>query len=425
VVPRLGFTAVTPDSRAGNVTFARRGLPESDIPRRLAAANVSPGARCIDPRKWLFVISMGVPQALSANDGNRPDIIVIGGGQAGLAVGYQLAQRGIPFLILEAHDRIGDSWRKRWDSLRLFTPAKYDSLAGLPFPAPAFSFPTKDEMAAYLESYVQQFRLPVQTGTRVTRLTRDGDRFVLTTNRGVLEAKQVVVAMSTFQRPRVPAFAAELSPAIVQLTSFEYRNPASLPKGAVLVVGAGNSGAEIALDLARTHKVFLSGRDVGQLPFRIESRTARALVPLVFRIVFHRILTIRTPMGRKARSRMLSSGAPLIRTKREDLAAAGVERVGRVVGVRDGKPLLDDGRVLDVSTVVWSTGLDPGFSWIDLDVHGEIEPKHVGGIVPHVPGLYFVGLMFLYAGSSVMVHGVSRDAARIADAISRRVPEGA
>ena len=357
---------------------------------------------------------------MSAPDStNRIDVIVIGGGQAGLAVGYHLAHHGVSFVILEAHEHVGDSWRQRWDSLRLFTPARYDSLPGMPFPAADFSFPTKDEMAGYLESYAQKFGLPVRTGTRVTRLTRNNGRFVLTTNEGTVEAKQVVVAMSTFQQSRVPAFATELAPEIMQFTSFAYRNPAQLREGAVLVVGAGNSGAEIALDLARTHRVFLAGRDVGQIPFRINSRIARVLVPLIFRIVFHRILTIRTPMGRKVRTKMLTSGGPLIRSKREDLAAAGVERVGRVAGVRDGKPVLADGRVVDVDNVIWCTGLDPGFSWIDIDVHGDVEPRHVGGIVPDVPGLYFVGLMFLYAGSSVMVHGVSRDAARIANVIAR------
>jgi putative flavoprotein involved in K+ transport len=358
---------------------------------------------------------MSAPQST-----NRHDVIVIGGGQAGLAMGYQLAQRGISFVILEAHERIGDSWRQRWDSLRLFTPARYDSLAGLPFPAPDFSFPTKEEMAAYLEAYAQKFRLPVRTGTRVTRLTRQGDGFALATNQGTLEAKQVVVAMSTFQQSRVPAFASDLAPDIMQLTSFAYRNPGQLREGAVLVVGAGNSGAEIALDVAKTHRVFLSGRDVGQIPFRITSPVARLLVPIVFRVVFHRILTIRTPLGRKARRKMLTSGGPLIRSKREDLVAAKVERVPRVAGIRDGKPLLEDGRVLDVTNVIWCAGLEPGFSWIDIDVHGDIEPRHEGGIVPDVPGLYFVGLMFLYAGSSVMVHGVSRDAARLANAIAQK-----
>ena len=386
--------------------------------RSIEADEGAIGTACLTPlhhrRDGVIWSVMNAPHS-----SDRHDVIVIGGGQAGLAMGYQLAQRGVPFVILEAHERVGDSWRQRWDSLRLFTPARYDSLAGMPFPAPDFSFPTKDEMAAYLESYAQKFRLPVQTGTRVTRLTRNGDGFVLTTNQGTLEAKQVVVAMSTFQQPRVPAFATQLSPDITQLTSFAYRNPAQLREGGVLVVGAGNSGAEIALDVAKTRQAFLAGRDVGQVPFQITSRVARILMPVIFRVVFHRVLTVRTPMGRKARARMLTSGAPLVRSKREDLIAAGVERVGRVTDVRDGKPLLADGRVLDVANVIWCTGLDPGFSWIDLDVHGDIEPRHEGGLVPDMPGLYFLGLMFLYAGSSVMVHGVSRDAARIADVIAR------
>lgn len=253
---------------------------------------------------------------------------MIGGGQAGLAMGYQLARRGISFVILEAYERIGDSWRKRWDSPRLFTPAKYDSLEGMPFPAPAFSFPSKDEMAGYLESYAAKFRLPVRTGTRVTRLTRNGNEFLLQTNRGAFEAQQVVVAMSTYQVPKVPPFAPELAPDIKHVTSFDYTNPSALPDEAVLVVGAAHSGAEIALDLATSHRVYLSGRDVGQIPFRITSPIARLMVPVVFRVVFHRILTIHTPMGRKARRKMLTSGAPLIRSKREDLTSAGVERVG-------------------------------------------------------------------------------------------------
>lgn len=346
------------------------------------------------------------------------EVIVIGGGQAGLAMGYQLAQRGVSFLILDAHERIGDAWRTRWDSLRLFTPARYDGLAGMPFPASGFSFPTKNEMADYLERYARHFSLPVRSGVRVDRLARKGDGFVVTAGERTYEARQVVVAMSGFQKPRVPAFSRELSPEITQIHSIDYRTPSALRKGAVLIVGVGNSGAEIALDLAPNHKVLLSGRDVGQVPFRVESRLARVLIPIIFRVVFHRVLTIRTPMGRKMRTKMLSAGAPLVRTKREDLVAAGIERVPRVAGVQDGKPLLEDGRVVDVANVIWCTGFDHGISWIDLDVHGPLEPKHHAGIAEE-PGLYFLGLMFLYAGSSAMVHGVSRDAARIADDIVR------
>jgi putative flavoprotein involved in K+ transport len=349
------------------------------------------------------------------------EVLVIGGGQAGLAMGYELRKRGVPFLILEAHDRIGTSWRTRWDSLRLFTPAKYDGLPGMPFPAAGFSFPTKDEMADYLEAYAKRFDLPVATGVRVDRLARsDNGHFHLEAGDRRFEARQVVVAMSGFQQPRVPSFARDLSPDLTQVTSFAYRNPSQLRDGDVLVVGAGNSGAEIALDLAPERTVWLSGRDVGQVPFRIEGRLARVLVPVIFRILFHRVLTVRTPIGRRARTRMLSAGGPRVRTKRADLLAAGVRLAPRVNAVRDGRPVLEDGRILDVSNVVWCTGLDAGFSWIDIDIHGTLEPRHDAGVVPGVPGLYFLGLMFLYAGSSVMVHGVGRDAARLADTIAAR-----
>ena len=180
----------------------------------------------------------------------RIDTIVIGAGQAGLSVGYHLARRGVPFVILDAGERIGDQWRKRWDSLRLFTPARFSSLDGLPFPADADSFPTKDAMGDYLEAYARRFALPVRCGVRVERVSRLGERFLVIAGDQRFEADNVVVAMANYQRPRVPAFANELDPRIVQLHSFDYRNPAQFQEGAVLVVGAGNSGAEIALDAA-------------------------------------------------------------------------------------------------------------------------------------------------------------------------------
>ena len=354
------------------------------------------------------------------------DTIVIGGGQAGLSVGYYLAQRGRPFVILDRNERVGDSWRQRWDSLRLFTPARYDGLAGFPFPAPPHSFPTKNEMADYLEAYASRFNLPVRHGVAVDRLTNHGQRYVVTANGHRFEADNVVVAMASYQSPRIPAFSGELSADIVQLHSRDYRNPAQLRDGGVLIVGAGNSGAEIAIELARTRRVFVAGRDTGHVPFRMESLAARALVPVLFRVVFHRVLTVKTPMGRKLRPKALSQGGPLIRVKPKDLAAAGVERVGRVAGADGGRPRLDDGRVLDVTNIIWCTGFDPGFSWIDLpifDEHG--EPKHESGLVPGQPGLYFVGLHFLHAFSSTMIHGVGRDAKRIVDAITANAARSA
>ena len=190
----------------------------------------------------------------------------------------------------------------------------------------------------------------------------------------------------------------------------------------MLVVGAGNSGAEIALDVAAGRRVWLSGRDVGHVPFRIESVSARFLLPLVLRGVFHRVLTVRTAVGRKKRSEAMSHGLPLVRTKPDDLAAAGIERVPRVAGVRDGLPLLEDGRVLDVTNVIWCTGFAPALDWIDLPGVAHDDPVTDRGIVADHPGLYFVGVLFLYAVSSAMVHGLARDAAHVADHIATRRP---
>lgn len=351
------------------------------------------------------------------------DVVVIGGGQAGLSVGYHLRQQGVRFAILDAEKRIGDVWRRRWDSLRLFTPARFDSLDGWPFPAHADHFPTRDEMADYLEAYARRFELPVSSGERVESLSRSDGRYTIVTGHRRYTADQVVVAMSSYQKPRVPDVATQLRPGIVQVHAGHYKSPQQLSEGDVLLVGAGNSGAEIAMELVqRGHRVWLSGRDTGEAPVRLSSFLGRWLMArLLLRFFFHRVLTVDTPMGRKARPAMMSRGTPLIRTRRADLANAGVSRVARVTGARDGWPLLADGRVLPVSNVVWCTGFEPAFSWIDLpifDARG--EPRHDAGLVPDAPGLFFVGLHFLYSMSSSMIHGVGRDAARIAAQVAKR-----
>jgi putative flavoprotein involved in K+ transport len=355
------------------------------------------------------------------------DVIVVGGGQAGLSVGYHLQRASVRFLILDAEDRVGDVWRRRWDSLRLFTSARFSSLQGMPFPAPPDSFPTKDEMADYLEAYAARFELPVSNGIRVERLTRSNTGYLLEAGERRFRARQVIVAMANHQKPRIPSFAEELHSSIVQLHSVDYKNPAQLGPGPVLIVGAGNSGAEIAKELEKTHRVLLSGRDTGQIPFRINGFLGRLfLVWLVLRVVFHRVLTVATPIGRALRPKFLGRGGPLIRVKSQDLAALGVVRVGRTVGAGDGLPVLADGRRLEVGNVIWCTGFHPGFSWIDLGIFdAEGVPRHQAGLVPEADGLYFVGLHFLYALSSEMIHGVGRDAARIAAQAAARVGQSA
>lgn len=352
----------------------------------------------------------------------RVDTLIIGGGQAGLSVGYHLARRGRRFLVLEANETVGDSWRKRWDSLRLFTPARLDSLDGMPFPSAPGYFPTKNEMADYLASYAERFALPVRTGVRVTSLSREGDRYTVTAGDVRYEAANVVVAMSTFQKPQIPAFSTDIDPSIVQLHSSEYRNLTQLRPGPVLLIGAGNSGAEIALEAVRAgHETWLSGRDVGRIPFRFGGTARTILTRFMMRVIFHRLLTVDTPVGRRVRPKMLHHAAPLIRATGDVLSSAGVQRVARTVGARGGRPLLEDGRVLDAANIVWCTGFHPGFSWIELPVFDEDGlPRHARGVVSGEPGLYFVGLNFLYAMSSTMIHGVGRDADHIAGVIAER-----
>jgi putative flavoprotein involved in K+ transport len=361
-------------------------------------------------------------------DGNggteRFETVVIGGGQAGLSVGYHLRKRGQSFVILDADERVGDSWRRRWDSLRLFTPAKYDGMDGMRFPAPRWSFPTKDAMGDYLEAYAARFELPVRSGVAVDDLRRDGGRYLISTGARQIEADQVVLATGSTHTPMTPSFASALDPSIVQLHSSEYLNPSQLREGDVLLVGSGNSGAEIGFELAATRRVFVAGRAPGQIPVRHGSVGARFLLPVI-RFVGHRVLTTGTPVGRKVRPKFLMRGAPLIRVKTKDLLARGAELVPRVVGVRDGLPLLQDERVLPVANVIWCTGFRPDFSWIDLSVFEDGDGDHVQtrqdrGVVVTEPGLYFVGLHFQYAATSEVLPGVGRDAEYVAKHIAKR-----
>jgi putative flavoprotein involved in K+ transport len=365
------------------------------------------------------------PYGRAMSFSERHETVIIGGGQAGLAVGYHLAQRDRPFVILDADRRTGDSWRRHWDSMRLFSPSQRDGLPGLPYPAPRWTFPTKDEFADYLEGYAEALALPIRRGVRVDALFDGGGCYVIAAGERRYEADHVVIATGASHVPKVPAFTAALDPAVLQMHSSEYRGPHQLRDGDVLVVGAGNSGADVALELARAgRRTLLSGRESGHIPFRIEGRPWRAIYPVVWQLWTH-VLNVDTPVGRKVRPAVLRRSEPLIRVKPKDLTAAGVERVERTTGARGGQPLLDDGTVADVANVIWCTGYRAGLDWVDLPSFADdAVPETVRGAVVDEPGVYLVGRKFLHAFNSHQIGGVGRDAARIARDIASRAALG-
>ena len=348
------------------------------------------------------------------------ETVVIGGGQAGLSVGYHLAKRGRQFVILDEDERVGDAWRRRWDSLRLFTPARFNGLPGMPFDAPRWSFPTKDEMGDYLEAYAERFALPVRTGMKVERIGQESSRFIVDLGDERLEARNVVVATGAHRVPKLPSFAAQLDPRIVQLHSADYRNPSQLEDGAVLVVGVGNSGAEIAYELAETRHCFLAGTSNGEIPAQHGSRRS-VLIFRAIRFFGHYALRTDTRIGRKVGPKVAAKGPPLIRRRERDLGAVGIERTGRVTGIQEGLPLLEDGRVLEIANVVWCTGFRTDFSWIHLPAfESDGRPRHERGVVDAVPGLYFAGLVFQYSLTSDVLPNGGRDAEYVARHIATR-----
>lgn len=343
----------------------------------------------------------------------RFDTVVVGGGQAGLAIGYYLKEQRRDFVILDAGSRVGDAWRGRWDSLNLFTPAGHSALPGMNFPAPRDYYPTKNDMADYLQRYVRKFDLPVRLGRRVDSLSWRDSAYLLVSEEERYVAENVVVATGPYHTPRIPAFARHLDPSIFQIHSSGYRNPQQMPEGNALVVGAGNSGAEIALELAATRRTYLSGRDTGYAP-------AGLLRSRLFWWLINRV-TADTRLGRKGKEYDRLHGTPLIGLKPKDIVRAGVDRVPRVEGVVDGKPKLTGGRVLEVAGVVWATGFAPDFGWIQLPIFDEGGyPIHRRGVVDAAPELYFLGLPFQHTFASAVIGGVGKDARHVADHLAAR-----
>jgi putative flavoprotein involved in K+ transport len=342
----------------------------------------------------------------------RFDVVVIGAGQAGLAIGYLLAREGRRFVILEAGDSVATAWRDRWDSLVLFTPRRYDSLPGLAFPGDPDGYPTRDEVISYLERYATTFELPVEVRSPVRSLAAKDETFVLEVDDRTIEADQVVVATGPFQEPRVPDLAARLAPEVFQTHSTGYRRPADVPEGRVLVVGGGNTGFQIAKELSATHSVHLAiGSRQTPLPQRLLGRD------LFWWLTKLGLLekSVETRLGRRAQHRdtlIGSSPRELGRRYGVELKPRVVEASGRAVGFADGSEL-------EVDAVVWATGYRSDYSWIRLPVLDEEgRLRHRRGVT-EVPGLYFLGLSWQHTRGSALIGWVEDDAEYIAEQMSR------
>lgn len=339
----------------------------------------------------------------------RTEVIVIGGGQAGFAMGYHLAERGIGFVILDASEHVGDAWRARWDSLRLFTPARYSSLPGMAFPGDPDRYPGKDEVADFLAAYAARFDLPVRRGERVLALRREAEGWTAKTATAQYEAPQVVVATGPFQRPAVPTLGRDLPAEVVQLHSTSYRNPAQLPDGDVLVVGAGNSGVQLAEELSRTHRVHLAvGERMPRLPQRVLGRS------LFWWLEKSGVMNVSvdSPLGRRMSrtDTLIGKGPWMLR---------GVQLHGRAVEVRGDAVLTADGGRVSPAAVVWATGFQPEFGWIEAPVlDGRGAPVQRRGVTS-APGLYFLGLSWLHTRGSALIGWVGRDAEHLAEAMVR------
>ncbi|WP_345799859.1 NAD(P)/FAD-dependent oxidoreductase [Microbacterium sp. AZCO] len=353
------------------------------------------------------------------------DTIVVGAGAAGLGVAKRLRDRGIHVVVLDDQRRVGDTWRTRYRSLKLFTPRSLAELPGLRLDIGYFEFPTGAQFGDYLERYAETFALPVHTSTRVVALTRAGAGFRLETSAGeILLARRVVVAAGAHRVPVTPDFAPRLDPGIRQIHSLAYAGPEDLAPGRVLVVGAGNSGTDIALEAAAAgHDVTLAGRHPGQVPGDIDTPIGN----LVSRIFIRRLLrtTIDTAKGRELRDTARGHGVDLVRNSLKDLDRAGVVRVPRIGGAdASGRPATDDGVAIDAATIVWCTGSRPDFTWIRIDgaVDGTGWPDEYRGISRTVPGLAFLGLPFQYSVASPTLMGMGVDADYVVERLFADVP---
>jgi putative flavoprotein involved in K+ transport len=355
---------------------------------------------------------------MTSTSTNRRDVVVVGGGQAGLAVGYFLARQGQDFTILEGAEEPAAAWRERWDSLKLFTPARYDALPGLPFPGDPDRYPTRDEVATYLADYARRFALPVELNSRVNAIRSAGDTYVVELDDRTYTADQVVVATGAFQLPFVPPIADQLSKGVVQMHSTDYRSPRSVPEGRVLVIGGGNTGFQIAEELSASHEVHLSiGSRQTPLPQRI---LGRDLFWYLDGLGLLRTTT-ESRIGRRMSGRDTLIGSRPRRLRRRH----GVELHGRALAADGSSVQFADNSQLEVDAVIWATGFRTDHAWIDVPVFDQAgRLRHERGVTAS-PGLYFVGLSWQHTRGSALLGWVKDDAAHIAAKVAASRPGAA
>ncbi len=347
-------------------------------------------------------------------------ILIIGAGQAGLSTAYHLQQQGIACTLIDAHARVGDGWRARWDSLRLFSPARYSSLPGWAMPAEPMHLASKDEVADYLEHYAERYAFEMRLGTRVEAIVRVPDGFELTLwEAGIVStvrAQRVIIAAGTFATPFVPKVQGETDENLFQIHVARYRNSAQLPDGHVLVVGTGASGTQIATELAATRKVYLSGPETKHLPRRFLGKDIYWWLYATGAMAIRR----ESWLGQKM---LGNGGADLLigKSLRQIVQETGLNRRGMLTGFENGKPQFDDGQgAEDVTSIVWATGYRNDYSWLQLPIcDAQGVPRQVRGVAIDVAGLYFVGLRFMHRADSSNMGGVSRDAEYIAEEIAQ------
>ena len=354
---------------------------------------------------------------LATRPGDSPaahyDLVIIGAGQAGLALSFQLRESGLRFLLVDAGDEVGHSWASRWESLRLFTPARYCALPGTPFPAPPDTYPGKDEVAAYLADYAARHDLPVLMGTRVDRIAPDAaGGYVLDAAAVRLHARQVVLASGPLHVPHIPSVADGLAAEVKQLHSSEYRGPGDLPPGRVLVVGGGNSGYQIAAELTASHQVGLAlGTRNASVPQRPLGRD------IFWWQSITRLITIRSDsrLGRWMRH----GEGTVIGVSPKQLRTLGVVFHPRAVAAAGRTVRFADDTSLDVDAVVWATGFDNDHSWVHVPAAKDSADRllHRRGVTP-APGLYVLGLPWLHTTGSALLGFVTDDAEYLAHQIT-------